>query len=64
MIGAAHGKKVHLIKGFTWSLKLLGLVTGIVDKAFGNLYYDKKMSIYKMDYRVFTLKESINVTEK
>lgn len=64
MIGAAHGKKVHLIKGFTWSLKLLGLVTGIVDKAFGNLYYDKKISIYKTDYRVCTLKESIIRTEE
>ena len=64
MIGAAHGKKVHLIKGFTWSLKLLGLATGIVDKAFGNLYYDKKISIYKTDYRVCTLKESIIRTEE
>ena len=64
MIGAAHGKKVHLIKGFTWSLKLLGLVTGIVDKAFGNLYYDKKMSEYKQNYRVCTLKESIIRTEE
>jgi len=64
MIGAAHGKNVHLIKGFTWSLKLLGLVTGIVDKAFGNLYYDKKMSEYKQDYRVAGLKKSIMLTEK
>lgn len=64
MIGAAHGKTVHLIKGFTWSLKLLGLVTGIVDKAFGNLYYDKKMSEYEVEYRNFGLKESIKATEK
>ena len=63
MIGAAHGKKVHLIKGFTWSLKLLGLVTGIVDKAFGNLYYDKKMSEYKQNYRVAGLKRSVMLTE-
>lgn len=63
-IGAAHGKKVHLIKGFTWSLKLLGLVTGIVDKAFGNLYYDKKMSEYKQNYRVCSLEESIKRTEQ
>lgn len=64
MIGAAHGKKVHLIKGFTWSLKLLGLATGIVDKAFGNLYYDKSISVYKQNYRVCSLEESIKRTEQ
>ncbi len=64
MIGAAHGKKVHLIKGFTWSLKLLGLATGIVDKAFGNLYYDKSLSVYKQNYRVADLSNSIKLTEQ
>ena len=63
MIGAAHGKNVHLIKGFEWSLKLLGLFTGIVDKAFGNLYYDKSLSGYKKNYRVCSLKYSIERTE-
>jgi len=63
MIAAAHGKKVRLIKGFTWSLKLLGLFTGLVDKAFGNLYYDKSLSVYKKDYRVCDLSESIKSTE-
>ena len=64
MIGAAHGKNVHLIKGFEWSLKLLGLFTGLVDKAFGNLYYDKSLSVYKTNYRVCTLTESIKRTEE
>lgn len=64
MIGAAHGKNVHLIKGFTWSLKLLGLFTGLVDKAFGNLYYDKGLSKYKQNYRVCSLEESIRRTEE
>ena len=63
MIGAAHGKNVHLIRGFEWSLKLLGLFTGIVDKAFGNLYYDKKLSRYKQNYRVCELEESIKRSE-
>ena len=63
MIGAAHGKNVHLIHGFEWSLKLLGLFTGIVDKAFGNLYYDKSLSVYKQNYRVADLKRSITLTE-
>ena len=63
MIGKAHGKNIHLIHGFEWVLKLLGCFTGLVDKAFGNLYYDKKISAYKQDYRVYSLSESINRTE-
>ena len=64
MIGKAHGKNVHLIKGFEWSLKLLGNFTGLVDKAFGNLYYDKKLSQYKTNYRVCSLEDSIKRTEQ
>ena len=64
MIGAAHGKNVHLIHGFEWALKLLGLFTGVVDKAFGNLYYDRALSGYKQNYRVCGLEESIRRTEE
>ena len=64
MIGKAHGKKVRLIRGFEWALKLLGLFTGLVDKAFGNLYYDKSLSVYKQNYRVVDLRNSIVVTEQ
>lgn len=64
MIGAVHGKKVRLIKGFTWALKLLSLFTGVVNKAFGNLTYDKELSEYKKDYRKYSLIESIEKTEK
>ncbi len=63
MIGEAHGKKIVLIKGFEWALTLLGCFTGLVDKAFGNLYYDKKISEYKEDYRICSLEESIARTE-
>ncbi len=62
-IGKAHGKNVHLIHGFEWSLKFLGTFTGLVDKAFGNLIYEKKISAYKNDYRLFSLVESIKRTE-
>ena len=55
-IGQAHGKKVRLLKGFSWVLKFLGLFTGLVDKAFG--------SAYKEDYRKYTLADSIAETEK
>lgn len=64
MIGATHGKKVRLVKGFTWVLKILSLFTGLVNKAFGNLVYEDKISEYKQEYRKFTLTESIEATEK
>lgn len=63
MIGAANGKKIHLIKGFGWLLKILGMFTGLVNKAFGNLSYDQNMSEYKESYRKFSLEESIKLTE-
>lgn len=62
-IGAAHGKKVRLIKGFTWALKLMSHMTGLVNKAFGNLSYDMAMSDYQEEYRTYSLEESIKNTE-
>ncbi len=64
MIGAVHGKKVRLVKGFTSVLKILSLFTGLVNKAFGNLVYEDKISEYKQEYRKVTLTESIEETEK
>lgn len=64
MIGAAHGRNVKLIKGFEWALKLLGKFIGVVDKAFGNLSYDKRLSVYKQEYRLYSLRESITLTEE
>lgn len=64
LIGKAHGKKVRLIKGFGWVLKLLSCFTGLIDKAFGSLTYDQTMSEYKQEYRRFSLAESIEETEK
>ena len=62
-IAAAHGKKLILLKGFVWAIKFLGLFTGLVNKAYGNLTYDKAMSEYKSEYRIFSLEESIKLTE-
>ncbi len=64
MIAEENGKKVRLIKGTTWILKILSHITGFVNKAFGNLTYDLSISEYKEEYRKFSLKESINLTEK
>ena len=64
MIAEAHGKKIRLLKGFTWLLKLAAHVTGLVNKAFGSFSYESSVSEYKEDYRIFSLKESIELTEK
>jgi UDP-glucose 4-epimerase len=64
MIAKAHGKRVRLIKGFGWALKILSHVSGLVNKAFGSLSYDADMSEYKIDYRIVDLEESVMRTEK
>jgi len=64
MIAATHGKRVRLVKGCTWLLKVLRLFTGLVDKAFGNLAYDMQMSAYEAEYCKYSLQESIEETEK
>lgn len=63
-IASVHGKKVRLVKGFAWVLKICSVFTGMVNKAFGSLAYDQSMSEYKCEYRKYTLKESIEDTEK
>lgn len=64
MIAQAHGRKIRLIKGFTWALKILSHLTGLVNKAFGNLSYDMSLSEYKENYRLYSLEESIRQTEQ
>ena len=59
MIAEAKGKKIILVSGFGWMLKLLSFATGLVNKAFGNLCYEQNMSEYKQPYRRFTLNDSI-----
>lgn len=64
MIAEAHGKKLILVRGFTWALKFLSFFTALVDKAFGNLSYDMPMSEYPGgEYRLYSLEESIRITE-
>lgn len=62
-IAKAHGKRLCLIPGFSWSLKLLTPFTGLVNKAFGNLVYDQTLSEYKDEYRPCSLEETILLTE-
>lgn len=63
-IAESYDKKVILVKGMGWLLKALSLVTGLVNKAFGNLTYDQNISEYKIEYRKYSLEESIDRTEK
>lgn len=63
LIAAAHGKKLLTVGGTAWALKLMGKVTGLVDKAFGNLSYDQSLSQYHEEYRLTDLQDSITETE-
>ncbi|MBP5493817.1 MAG: NAD-dependent epimerase/dehydratase family protein [Lachnospiraceae bacterium] len=64
MIAEAHGKKKALMGGLTWLLKLLSHATGLVNKAFGNLIYAEELAEYKENYRVYSLADSIRITEE
>lgn len=59
LIAETHGKRIHLIGGCKWCLKLMGHLTGLVNKAFGNLSYDQELSKYKYPYCKYNLKYSI-----
>ena len=64
LIAKAHGKKLTVIPGLGWALKLLSHATGLVNKAFGSLCYDMELSAYSQDYRKVGLEESIIITEE
>lgn len=64
LIAKASGRKVILVRGFEWALKILGNFTGIVNKAFGNLTYAMSLSEYSTEYRLVDLQNSIERTEK
>ena len=63
-IAEAHGKHIVLVRGTTWALKLLSNTTGLVNKAFGSMAYEMSMSEYKRNYRLYSLEESIRLTEE
>lgn len=63
LIAHANGKGILMIRGFSWALKLLRPLTGIVDKAFGSLCYDFALSKYTREYCIRSLEESILETE-
>lgn len=64
LIAQAHGKKLLIVPGFTWALKVLSHLTGLVNKAFGSLCYDMALSEYQQEYRSYNLVESILEAEE
>lgn len=73
-IAKAHGKKIRLIKIVNPVLGLCGRqggknggksgrIAGLVNKAFGNMVYEKALSEYREEYRVTDLQESVRLTE-
>lgn len=67
-IAAVKNKKICMTKIFNPALKLLGRIGGklggLVNKAFGNMVYEKDMSAYHMEYQIYDLSESIKLTEE
>ncbi len=63
LIGVAYKKRIYFTQLFNPILRLLGKTSGkaggMVNKAFGNLVYERMLSDYKEDYRVYSLEESI-----
>lgn len=62
-IARVHKKKIVIIPGFAWLLKIFGCFSGIVNKAFGNLSYDQSLSEYHVEYRLIGLEKSISIVE-
>ncbi|MBU8915089.1 NAD-dependent epimerase/dehydratase family protein [Bacillus sp. FJAT-29953] len=63
LIAEVHKKEIKLTKRFNPLLGLLGKKNSVINKVFGNLVYDQTLSIYKDNYRLRDLKESILKTE-
>lgn len=66
-IAGVKGRKIWMTGLFNWALRLLGKLGGkpgaLVNKAFGNMVYEKSMSQYDFEYQIYDLEESILLTE-
>ncbi len=67
LIAEKYQRKIRLTKVFNPLLSLLGRgngrLGGMVNKAFGSMVYDKAMSVYREDYQIYGLEESVRLTE-
>lgn len=67
-IARAHQEKIRLTKIFNPVLTLMGKAGGkpgrLVNKAFGNMVYEKSLSRYEEEYQIYDLAESVRLTEQ
>lgn len=67
LIADVKGHRIIMIPGFSAAVRLLGKMPGkigsLAAKAFGDSAYDMQMSEYKENYRVNSLRKSIELTE-
>ena len=67
MIADVNGHRIAVSKVWNWivalSSKIPGKISGLANKAFGNMSYDQSMSKYDFDYIVADLRTSIERTE-
>ena len=63
MIAESHRKKIILLPNCEVLLRGLANFSGLVNKAFGSLTYDMSLSEYRTNYRLYSLKDSIIMTE-
>lgn len=66
-IAEAQGNKIRMVKVFNPFIRMLGVLGGkpgrLVNKAFGNMVYDRELSEYQEEYQIYGQKESIRLTE-
>lgn len=63
VIARTHGKKIRLTLFFNPALRLMGHFIGMVNKAFGNMVYEKGLSKYASNYQIQNFYDSIIATE-
>ena len=68
LISKCTGNKMiitRVLNPFVWIAAYMpGKISGLVNKAFGNMTYDKEISVYpKGDYQIVSLEESVKRTE-
>lgn len=62
MIEKTKGRKICIIRGISWILKIMSVFLPKINKAFGNLSYSQNLSVYKEDYILFDIIDSIDET--
>lgn len=67
IIGEVSGHKIRVSKAWNLGVSIAshipGKISGLANKAFGNMSYDQEMSRYKFNYQIIDLRTSIERTE-